>query len=115
MAVPEQLVSAVKSELQITWQDAATDAKITGYIERGMMRLQKIAGAALDFTTEDTPRQLLFDYCRYANSQALEVFEANFKSSLVNLNFEQKLAEYTDNHTAGSHHAHDHGGHEHGN
>lgn len=84
--LPEGLLDTVKSYLNITWQDAATDTKITGYINRGMARLQKIAGAPLDFTKEDQARMLLLDYCRYANSQALEVFEKNFQAELLDLN-----------------------------
>lgn len=42
--LPEGLLDAVKSYLNITWQETATDTKITGYINRGMARLQKIAG-----------------------------------------------------------------------
>lgn len=84
--LPSGLLDTVKSYLNITWQDTATDEKITGYINRGMARLQQIAGASLDFTKEDQPRSLLLDYCRYANSQALEVFEKNFEAELLDLN-----------------------------
>lgn len=84
--LPEGLLNAVKGYLKITWQDEATDVEITGYINRGMARLQKIAGAPLDFTVEDQPRALLLDYCRYARSQALEVFEKNFEAELLDLN-----------------------------
>lgn len=81
-----KLLADVKGYLGITWQDNVTDSNITGYINRGMARLQQIAGAPLDFEKEDQPRAMLFDYCRYANSQALEVFEKNFQSELLNLN-----------------------------
>ena len=84
--LPEGLLDAVKEYLKITWQDAATDAEVTGYINRGMARLQQIAGAPLDFVKEDQPRFLLLDYCRYARSQALEVFEKNFEAELLDLN-----------------------------
>ena len=84
--LPEGLLDAVKSYLNITWQDTATGDKITGYINRGIARLRKIAGAPLDFAAEDQPRALLLDYCRYANSQALEVFEKNFEAELLDLN-----------------------------
>lgn len=84
--LPEGLLDAVKAYLKITWQDDATDTEVTGYINRGMARLQKIAGAPLDFTEEDQPRSLLLDYCRYARSQALEVFEKNFEAELLDLN-----------------------------
>jgi hypothetical protein len=83
--LPEGLLDDVKEYLNITWQDDKTDKKITGYINRGMKRLQDIAGASLDFTAEDLPRALLLDYCRYANSQALEVFEKNFEAELLDL------------------------------
>lgn len=79
------LLNDVKDYLNITWQDEKTDSKITGFIKRGMARLQKIAGVSLNFTEEDMPRSLLFDYCRYANSQALEVFEKILKVSFWNL------------------------------
>lgn len=85
--LPGGLLDAAKAYLKITWQDAATDTEVTGYINRGMARLQHIAGASLDFTVEDQPRTLLLDYCRYARSQALEVFEQNFQSELLDLNF----------------------------
>lgn len=85
--LPDGLLDTVKSYLRITWEDTATDALVTGYINRGMKRLQDIAGASsLDFTIEDLPRALLLDYCRYANSQALEVFEQNFQAELLELN-----------------------------
>jgi len=86
------LLSDVKDYLNITWQDEKTDKKITGYINRGMARLQFIAGASLDFKKEDLPRSLLLDYCRYANSQALEVFETNFQSELLELNLMHQAA-----------------------
>jgi len=80
------LLDDVKDYLNITWQDEKTDKKITGYISRGKARLQQIAGAPLSFDEEGQPRALLLDYCRYANSQALEVFEKNFEAELLDLN-----------------------------
>jgi hypothetical protein len=95
------LLSDVKDYLNITWQDEKTDQKITGYINRGMARLQFIAGAPLDFTAENLPRALLFDYCRYANSQALEVFETNFQSELLELNLMNQVEQNEDQNTNG--------------
>lgn len=83
--MPEGLLNDIKSYLHITWQDPETDKNITGIINRGMSRLQEIAGVTLDFSKEDLARQLLFDYCRYANSHALEMFEKNFAAGLVSL------------------------------
>lgn len=92
MSMPEGLLDDVKSYLHITWQDNNTDKNLTGMINRGMARLQQIAGVSLDFTKEDLPRSLLFDYCRYANSQALEVFEKNFESELLELSLRNQFA-----------------------
>lgn len=89
--MPDGLLDDIKDYLSITWQDAKTDARITGFINRGMRRLQDIAGATLDFVVEDLPRMLLFDYCRYANSQALEVFEKNFSAELLELNLRERV------------------------
>lgn len=81
----QQLLIDVKNYLVITWTDENTEKRLTGMINRGKKRLQDIAGATLDFTVEDLPRSLLFDYCRYANSHALEVFENNFAKELLSL------------------------------
>lgn len=88
----EQLLVDVKDYLHIVWQDEITDRNITGFIKRGKARLQQIASVPLDFTIEDSPRTLLFDYCRYANSQALEMFEKNFTSELLDLNLDNQFA-----------------------
>lgn len=85
------LLVDVKSYLHITWVDTSTDSNITGFINRGMARLQTIAGVPLDFSLEDLPRTLLFDYCRYANSQALEMFEKNFTSELMSLHIQSQV------------------------
>ena len=92
MILPEGLLADVKSYLRITWQDEDTDKNLTGIIKRGMKRLEKIAGASLIFTEEDLPRQLLLDYCRYANNFDIELFEKNFQSELMSLNLDYQVA-----------------------
>jgi len=79
------LLIDVRLYLGINWVDDLTDQKLLGMISRGVIRLQKIAGITLDFNVEDEPKTLLLDYVRYANSQALEMFEKNFASELMSL------------------------------
>lgn len=79
--------------------DAVTLSNIKGYIARGRARLKAIAGHSLDFDAEEMPRALLFDYCRYANSQALEVFEKNFRSELLELSFSEEVQSSADQNT----------------
>ena len=93
------LLQDVKDYLHINWEDEKTDKNLTGMIKRGMARLTNIAGvSSLNFIEDDLPRQLLFDYCRYANSQALEVFETNFQSELLSLHI-NKQAELIEDET----------------
>jgi hypothetical protein len=89
--MPEELLESIKSYLHITWVDEKTDKNLTGMIKRGMARLQTIAGASLDFSEENLPRSLLFDYVRYANSQALEMWEKNFASELLSLHVDSQV------------------------
>ena len=86
-----ELLEAVKNYLDITWVDPVGDKKLTGIISRGMARLQDIAGVSLDFELEESPKTLLLDYCRYANSQALEMFEKNFASELMSLHIDSQV------------------------
>ena len=88
----QQLLQDIKDYLHITWDDEKTDKNLTGMIKRGMKKLDDIAGLNLDFTIEDSPRELLFDYVRYANSQAWEVWEKNFQSELLSLHLESQAS-----------------------
>lgn len=87
----ESLLNDVKAYLHINWQDSDMDINLTGILSRGMARLQEIAGVPLDFTKEDLPKSLLLDYCRYANSHALEMFEVNFASELLSLHIKGQV------------------------
>lgn len=95
-----KLLVDVKSYLHINWNDDNTDKNLKGMIARGKARLQDIAGVSLlNFNKEDLPRGLLFDYCRYANSHAIEMFEKNFSSELVSLHIKGQVGGYDENKT----------------
>lgn len=94
-----ELLISLKNYLDITWEDDATDEKLRGIISRGMKYLNSVAGAALDYSTEDKPRELLFDYCRYARSNALEDFQNNFLHELLTLQMRQEVADYAESQT----------------
>ena len=93
------LLEEVKDYIGISWQDDNTDRKTAGYIARGVSRLERISGIHLNFEEEGLPKSLLLDYCRYANSQALEVFERNFQDELLDLNLAAAVKEYEDKNT----------------
>lgn len=78
------MLADVKNYLDITYDDVEVDKKITGIILRGQNRLKDISSnPLLSFEEGTRARELLFDYCRYARSNALEMFELNFKNELV--------------------------------
>jgi len=85
------LLDEVKNELGITGNDENTNKRLSGYIERGQNRLNQIAGNMLDYEAVGEPKRLLLDYCRYANSQALEVFEINFANDLLSLHLNNQV------------------------
>ena len=88
------LLDDVKNYLDITFVDEVFDRKLTGIIERGASYLSEIAGADLSFIEEQRERQLLMDYCRYANANCIEDFEKNFRSELVILRISKGVEDY---------------------
>lgn len=80
-----EILADIKNYLDITWQDDETDKKLAGILERGMAYLDQTAGEAQDYSAEGLPRAPLFDYCRYARNNALELFEGNFRAELISL------------------------------
>lgn len=94
MALPEGLLEDVKNYLDITWDDEATEKKLTGIIERGMKYINSVAGEELDYSKEEKPKELLLDYCRYVRSNALESFQTNYLHELLSLQIQQEVARY---------------------
>lgn len=88
------LLDEVKNYLDITWDDNETDLKLNGMIERGKKYLNRVAGKELDFDVDDKPKELLFDYCRYVRSNALEMFQQNYLHELLSLQIESEVDAY---------------------
>lgn len=91
MAVNTQLLADIKNYLDITWTDDDTDGKLIGIIERGRHYVNRIGGTSYDFALEGAHRQLLFDYCRYVRSNALEDFEKNFLHEIMALQIDGQV------------------------
>lgn len=92
--LPDGLLEDVKNYLGITWNDEATDHKIRGLIGLGITYLNRKIGVPADYTQEDYPRMLLFDYVRYARDGALDVFEANYLSMILAAQNSRKVDDY---------------------
>lgn len=101
-ALPDGLLAAVRLRLHITWQDEATDTDLSEILMQGITYLNRTAGETLDFSEPGTAwRALLFEYARYARSEALEVFETNYRSSLLALQHDRKIARMSAEETEG--------------
>lgn len=89
--LPDGLLADAKNYLDITWDDPASDEKLAGILARGMKYLDSIAGRSLDYTAEDKPRELLFDYTRYVRGNALSDFALNYLHELLHLQIRQEV------------------------
>lgn len=94
--VSEPLLAEIKNYLNITWEDEATDRKVTGLIEDGMVYLDLKRGAPADYMSPGLPRSLLKDYCRYARDSALDVFENNYLALLLAMRDERRVSDYVE-------------------
>ncbi len=94
MSLPVGLLAAVRNYLDITWDDEAGDVKLSGIIARGIRYIDNTAGASQNYTIEDKPRELLFDYCRYVRSNSLNEFQTNYLHELLSLQIAQEVADY---------------------
>lgn len=91
-----ELLNDVKNYLDITWHDPATDNKLKGIIKRGIKYINSVAGDEMDYSAEDKPRELLFDYCRYVRSNALDEFKINYLHELLSLQIAQEVERHGD-------------------
>lgn len=81
--VPAALLADVKNYLNITWDDEATDAKISGLIASAAAYLDGKLGGQPDYEADGMPRTLLMEYVRYARDSALDVFESNYLALIL--------------------------------
>lgn len=85
------LLDTLKTYLDITWEDAHTDAKLSGILARAQTKCCAYAGAQLDFADGTDEQQLLLDMCRYVYNNASEDFEENYLPDLIMLRAKYKV------------------------
>lgn len=93
-SLPQGLLADVKNYVNITWDDEATDAKVSGLIASGMVYLNAKYGGEADYTADGMPRTLLMDYVRYGLSGALDVFENNYQALLLGMQNGRRVSAY---------------------
>ncbi len=77
----------IKKMLDINKEDDSHDEKLNIIIEDGKQHLREIHPLLTDedFETPTQARYLLHSYCRYAFSNASEMFDINYKPDLIRL------------------------------
>lgn len=77
------LLIDVKNNLRITWDEE--DADLKKLIKRSVAYLDNLTGAPLDYSEEDSPKELLLERCRYVYNNATDEFEPNYHRELSRL------------------------------
>lgn len=95
----EALLPVLKSYLDITWMDEATDAKVWDMARSGMAYLDSKAGRQMDYNLPGFARSLLMDYVRYMRDGALDIFEANYLSLILAMQNEVAVNQYEESET----------------
>ena len=78
-------IEAIKRELNITWDDTATNEQIMALVERAKSILVDKAGRELDFEAPSVAQQLFFDCLKYLRSDAYNQFLEDYSEELTAL------------------------------
>ena len=97
--ISDQLLHDLRLDNGITWFDEGTDRDLQNKAALGMAHLNELAGEPCDYMTPGKPRQLLFEYVRYARANALGVFEHNYQTMLLALQTKRQVSRYAEKNT----------------
>lgn len=95
-SLPAGLLADIENELDVTWRDEATDRKYAAFIAGGIDYLNRRLGESADYTLDGTPRTLLREYVRYARDSALDVFENNYQSMILDMQNDRTVSRYVE-------------------
>lgn len=79
----EQLLADVKDYLQISWEDDATDRRLSDMIQSSAAYLDGVTAATNDYTAPGNMRTLLLERVRYQYNGALDAWLNNYISLVV--------------------------------
>lgn len=98
-----QLLSNVGTMLNYTADEISEDKTLRDrlklIIRNGVEHLRSFAPdlSDNDFNKEGKPQELLFAYCRYAHSNADEMFDINYHAAILALRFEYEVRAENEN------------------
>lgn len=89
------LLDNCRLELQITWNDDDTNARIVNHIRNGITYLNRVTGATdEDFEAGGKANALLLAYVRRAVSGDTSTFEADYLSDIIALQTDFEVDSY---------------------
>lgn len=80
------LLAQVKRKLNITWEDADTDARVKEIIESAipiLIHKLGITDSAFDFSTAGAENMLLKNYCLYEWNHCVNEFDDNYSQDIA--------------------------------
>ena len=89
-----QLLTDIRDYLDITWGRPEDDKKLENIMFQGIAYIDGINGKENNYEEHGQPRGLLFDYCRYARSNASEEFAINYQHELIRLQMRTEIDDY---------------------
>lgn len=102
ITVSPELLEDLKLDQGVTWSDSATDSSFRNHAAGGMARINELLGESGDYETPGDARTLLFEYVRYARAGALDVFEGNYRHTILAAQNKRRLARYAQEHAVSS-------------
>lgn len=95
------LLDNIKTMLDIDLDSTTEDNKLNLIIEDGKQHLRSFYPTLTEkeFEKPTRARYLLINFCRYAYSNASEMFDINYKSDLLALRQEYEVSEYENKNT----------------
>ena len=99
ITISDELLAEAKNWLDITWDDADADQKLTGQLARGIAYLSAKTGVEPSaFSGEGVDhraQELLFNYVLYDRAGAANQFKTAYRSDLVGLRIRWEVANAT--------------------
>ena len=96
----EILLAQVKRKLNITWEDADTNARIDEMIESAiptMIHKLGIADKSFDFSDEGMENTLFKNYCLYEWNHSVNEFDDNYHNEIAQIRMIHEVKYYREN------------------
>lgn len=92
--VAQALLPELKLDRQLTWADEDRDKRLVRFCIDGMVYIDSIMPAPVNFETNLNAKRLLFVYVMYAESQAVDEFVVNYQSQLLGMKMDAEREAY---------------------